>query len=158
MVSKVSFLSSWPIRTSRFWYNQLSNRSNYFSPERWKVEFSPPTKILSLSWTSSDILRDNCLVLWSWNMNFLTQWSVLSKMTSPIMQSVPNAILWVLNKNNVHKSESILQNPNLFWWNCWTWCYLTLWMCTMYQLAYAKEIKILELGLREERTQIDTGI
>ena len=115
MVPKVFFLSSWPIWTSRLWYNQLSNRSNFLSPERWKGEFSPPAKILSLSWTSSDILRDNCLVLWSWNMNFLTQWSVLSKMTSPIMQSVPNAILWVLNKNNVHKSESILQNPNHFW-------------------------------------------
>ena len=111
MVSKVSFLSSWPVWTSRLWYDQLSNRSNFLSPERWKGEFSPPAKILSLSWTSSDILRDNCLVLWSWNMNFLTQWSVLSKMTSPIMQRVPNAILWVFNKNNVHKSESILQNP-----------------------------------------------
>ena len=31
-------------------------------------------------------------------------------------------------------------------------------VCTMYQLAYAKEIKTLELGLREEKTQIDTGI
>ena len=118
MVFKVCFLSSWPSWTSRLWYNQLSNRSNFLSPERWKGEFSPPAKILSLSWTSSDILRDNCLVLWSWNMNFLTQWSVLSKMTSPIMQSVPNAILWVLNKNNVHKSESILQNPILFRQNC----------------------------------------
>ena len=28
------------------------------------------------------------------------------------MHSVSNAILLVLNKNNVHKSESILQNPN----------------------------------------------
>ena len=57
MVSKVSFLSSWPIWTNRFWYNQLSNRSNFLSPERWKGEFSRPTKIWSLSWTSSDILK-----------------------------------------------------------------------------------------------------
>ena len=30
------------------------------------------------------------------------------------MQSIQNAILWVLNKKNVHKSESILQNPIRF--------------------------------------------
>ena len=28
------------------------------------------------------------------------------------MHSISNAILWVLNKKNVHKSESISQNPN----------------------------------------------
>ena len=46
---------------------------HFLSPERWKGEFSPPTKILRLSWTNSDILRDNCLVVWSWNMDFLGQ-------------------------------------------------------------------------------------
>ena len=30
------------------------------------------------------------------------------------MHSIPNAILWVLNKKNVYKSESILQNPILY--------------------------------------------
>jgi len=44
-----------------------------FSPARWKGEFLPPTKILSLYWASSDILRDNCLIVQSWNMDFLGQ-------------------------------------------------------------------------------------
>ena len=87
------FLSSWPIWNSRLWYNQLSNRSNFLSPVRCKGKF--PTKISSLSWTSSDILRDNCSVVWSWNMDFLSQCRVLSKMTQPIMHSIPNAILLV---------------------------------------------------------------
>ena len=30
------------------------------------------------------------------------------------MRSIQNAIFWVLNKKNVHKSESILQNPNAY--------------------------------------------
>ena len=30
------FFSSWPIWTSRLWYNQLSNRSKFLPPERWK--------------------------------------------------------------------------------------------------------------------------
>ena len=82
----------------------------FSSADRWKGEFLPPTKTSSLSWTSSDILRDNSLIVWSSYMNFLTQWSVLSKMTQPIMHSISNAILLVWNKKNVHKSETILQN------------------------------------------------
>ena len=42
----------------------------FLSPVRNKGEFSAPTKILSLSWTNSDILRDNFLVVWSWNIDF----------------------------------------------------------------------------------------
>ena len=37
-------------------------------------------------------------------------------MTQPIVRSTPNAILWVWNKINVHKSESILQNPDIKSW------------------------------------------
>ena len=70
MVSKVSFLSTWPFWTSRFWYNQVIFRSRLLSTERWNAEFSSPTIYFSLSWSRPDISRDNCLLVRLWNMIF----------------------------------------------------------------------------------------
>ena len=98
MVSKVSFLLTWPFWTRWFWYNDVSFRSEFFSAERLNAEFSPPTIILSLSWSRSDILRDNFLVVQLWSMIFFTQCQVLSKKSLPIMHNNPNALIYVWNK------------------------------------------------------------
>ena len=109
MVSKVSFLTTWPFWTSWFWYNQVLMRSEFFSPARLNAEFSPPIILLSLSWSRSDILRDNFLVVQLWNTIFFTQCQVLD-------------IKLFLTKIKPNWENGIRVQSG---WNCWAWNFWT---------------------------------
>ena len=85
-------------------------------------------KILVLSLISSEILRLTFLIVLTWNLHFFGQSWVLSKMTLPIINSIPNAIICDIETIYVQFSETNLQNPIWFKtkWEFYFWNLLKL--------------------------------
>ena len=71
-------------------------------------------KILVLSLISSEILRPTFLIVLTWNLHFFGQSWVLSKMTLPIINNIPNAILCDIETIYVQFSENNLQISNVW--------------------------------------------